>query len=72
MFYITKDKKRIVDSNGSVVGFIKGTVFSQRDYTRSGKHNDCSPIYNTTRKEGGLSAMELEQISEIMQKNGCN
>lgn len=69
MFYISKDKKRIVDSNGNIVGFIENRKFVQTMKTnKDGRLHRCHPIYNTIMD--GLSAIELEQISEIMQSNG--
>lgn len=68
MFYISKDKKRIVDSSGNIVGFLDKRRFLQSQTTRSGVVNTCHPNYSMAK--GGLSAIEMEQISEIMQSNG--
>lgn len=68
MFYISKDKKRIVDSSGNIVGFIEKRRFMQRQTAESGLVKTCHPDYSMTR--GGLSAIEMEQISELMQSNG--
>ena len=55
MFYISDNKKRIVDHEKKVVG----SITSEGRFTQE----KCDPKYNN-----GLSALELEQISEIMQR----
>lgn len=55
MYKLTKDKTKIVDYNNKVVGFIIEGRFTQYR---------CDPSYRI-----GLTPMELEKISEIMQRN---
>jgi hypothetical protein len=54
MFYITQDNKRVIDSDRQTVGFI----------TNSGRFTQvgCDEVYKS-----GLSSVELEQISELLQ-----
>lgn len=60
MFYVADDDRRIVDSRGRVVGFVMPNgKFAQSDL---GEFSD--PPYNT-----GLSPMELELVSEIIQRD---
>jgi hypothetical protein len=56
MFYLTDDNKRVLDSDKKIVGFI----------TKSGRftQDGCDPYY-----KGGLSSIELEQLSELLQSN---
>ena len=56
MYRLTKDKTKIVDYNNKIVGFIVDGRFTQ---------HQCDKFYRV-----GLTAMELEQISETMQRNG--
>lgn len=57
MFYLSKDNTKILDSQQKIVGFItKAGKFTQ---TQSG----CDYIY-----KDGLCSMELEQVSEILQR----
>ena len=46
---------RIIDASGRVVGVVKDGVFSQRE---------CDAYY-----KNGLRPMELEQVSEAMQRS---
>lgn len=63
MFYISKNSKfkTVVDSQNRVVGFISNNRFMQK--TNSSEFR-CDSIYET-----GLSAIELEQVSEAIQNN---
>jgi hypothetical protein len=56
MYKITSDKTKVVDYNNRVVGFIIDGRFTQYR---------CDKFYRV-----GLTPMELEKISEIMQRNG--
>lgn len=56
MYKITNDKKKIVDYNNRVVGFIVDGRFTQYR---------CDKFYRI-----GLTPIELEKISEIMQRSG--
>jgi hypothetical protein len=56
MYKITSDKTKVVDYNNRVVGFIIEGRFTQYR---------CDKFYRV-----GLTPMELEKISEIMQRNG--
>lgn len=63
MFYINKEKE-VRDSEGKVVGFVKDNKFSQ--YRLKEGHfskEPCNQAY-----VGGLNPLELEQISELMQR----
>lgn len=62
MFYLQKDKVTICDSFGDKVGFYIDGKFSQvlRLPTKIDK---CSKRYAS-----GLVAIELEQLSELMQR----
>lgn len=64
MFYL-KNKATVLDSSGKVVGFISGKCFTQDDFLvdKSGKY-----VKVDTQYRDGLNAMELEQISELMQR----
>lgn len=63
MFYISKNNKykTVVDSQNRIVGFVLDNRFIQK-VNSSEVH--CDSIYNT-----GLSAIELEQVSEAIQNN---
>jgi len=56
MYRLTKDKTKIVDYNNKIVGFIIDGRFTQ---------HQCDKFYRV-----GLTPLELERISEIMQRNG--
>lgn len=56
MFYLSKDKKLVIDPSGRVVGKIN----SYGHFSQEG----CNDVYKI-----GLSATELEQISELLQSN---
>lgn len=56
MYRLTKDRKKIVDYENRVVGFIIDGRFTQ--YM-------CDKFYRV-----GLTPLELEKISEIMQRHG--
>ncbi len=56
MYKITKDKKRVVDYENRVVGFIIDERFSQYK---------CDKYYRV-----GLTPLELEKVSEVMQRSG--
>lgn len=62
MFYL-KDKEIIVDSFGDKVGFFINGKFSQVLRQKNQK-----PIVVDTRYSEGLSPLELEQVSELLQK----
>lgn len=54
MFYLNKSKNAVLDTSGRVVGKIKEGKFSQ---------SEADPAYRS-----GLMPVELEQISEVMQR----
>jgi len=58
MFYLKEGK--VIDSGKRVVGFIHDSLFTQT-------HNreECHRAY-----QKGLNALEMEQISELIQKSG--
>lgn len=56
MYKITKDKKKVVDYTNRVVGFIINGRFTQYR---------CDKFYQI-----GLTPLELEKISELMQRSG--
>ena len=56
MYKLNKEKTKILDFNNRIVGFIIDERFTQYR---------CDKFYRV-----GLTPMELEQISEIMQRNG--
>ena len=64
MFYVADDEKRIVDSRGRIVGFVRGEKFTPFEWngTLIGRLND-DPYRQ------GLSPMELELVSETIQRN---
>jgi hypothetical protein len=62
MFYLQKDNMTVCDSFGDKVGFLIEGKFSQVLRVEN-KIDKCSKRYAS-----GLVAMELEQISELMQK----
>lgn len=65
MFYLNKEKTIVTDSNKNVVGFIFQKRFTQDDFLfdKSGK---CGKVHFTYRD--GLSGLELEKLSELMQR----
>jgi hypothetical protein len=61
MFYLSKDEKSVLDGRKLTVGYIYNGRFSQK---RKRETDDpCCQDY-----VDGLSARELEQISELLQK----
>lgn len=62
MFYL-KDKKIIVDSFGDKVGFFVDGKFCQILRQKNNK-----PVVADHRYSEGLSPIELEQVSELLQK----
>ena len=56
MYRLNKEKTKVLDFNNKVVGFIIDGRFTQYK---------CDQFYRV-----GLTPMELEQISEIMQRSG--
>jgi hypothetical protein len=54
MYKISKDRNKVLDYNNKIVGFIVDGRFSQYR---------CDPFYRV-----GLTPMELEKISELMQR----
>ena len=56
MYSLTKDKTKIVDYKNRIVGFIIDGRFTQYQ---------CDKFYRV-----GLTPIELEKISEIMQRSG--
>lgn len=63
MFYLSKDRRTITDSFGDKVGFFIDGKFSQVL-----KQKNQKLLLADTRYESGLSPIELEQISELLQK----
>jgi len=61
MFYLSKDKKTILDGRRLTVGYIYEGRFSQLQ--KDIRDEPCCKDYME-----GLSASELEQISELLQK----
>ncbi len=64
MFYLSKDKRIITDSFGDKVGFFVNGKFSQVL-----KEKNQKPVLADTRYASGLSPLELEQVSELLQKH---
>ena len=68
MFYLSDDKNTVLDSQGAVVGYYQHGKFCQ---VRKNKSKDaawldkCDKVYSN-----GLSPLELEQISELLQRKG--
>lgn len=65
MFYLSKDKLIVTDSNKNTVGFIFQKRFTQDDFLldKSGKYGKVHPLY-----QDGLSGFELERLSELLQR----
>jgi hypothetical protein len=65
MFYLNKLKNTIIDSANNIVGFVVEKKFTQDDFLvdKSGKCVKIHPLY-----KDGLSGMELEKVSELMQR----
>jgi len=65
MFYLNKPKTIVYDGSDKIVGFIIQKRFTQDDFSidKSGRSVKVDILYND-----GLSGMELEQISELMQR----
>lgn len=55
MYKISKDKNKVLDYNNRIVGFIVNGRFTQYR---------CDQFYHV-----GLTPMELEKISELMQRS---
>ncbi len=62
MFYLSKDKRKILDGRKLTVGYIYNGKFSQSQ--RSANDEPCYKDYTN-----GLTAMQLEHISELLQKS---
>lgn len=62
MMFYDKSRQAVVDSAKKVVGFIVDGRFTQQT-----RNDSCDPSY-----ANGLAPMELEQISELMQKISLN
>jgi|GEM_PF-4919682 len=62
MFYL-QDKKTVVDSFGDKVGFFVNGKFCQIIRQKGDK-----PVSADARYAEGLSPMELEQLSELLQR----
>lgn len=62
MFYLSKDKRTITDSFGDRVGFFINGKFCQFLKQNNQK------IFADQRYEDGLSPIEMEQVSELLQK----
>ena len=56
MFKLDKSKKKVLDSSNRVVGYIANSHFTQNGL--------IDPAY-----QSGLTALDLEQISETMQRS---
>ena len=63
MFYANKQKTEIKDSDGRIVGFIRDGKFSQTYRKKWNSIECCDKVYLS-----GLSPIELEQVSEAMQR----
>jgi hypothetical protein len=63
MFYLSEDKKIIKDSFGDKVGFFVNGKFCQIL-----KQKNQKPIIADNRYLEGLSPLELEQVSELLQR----
>lgn len=63
MFYLSKDKVRVVDTFGDTVGYIVNGKFCQATKQEEKIKKPDAPYMN------GLSPRELEQISELMQRS---
>lgn len=63
MFYLSKDKKIIMDSFGDKVGFFINGKFCQVIRQKGDK-----PASADARYAEGLSPIELEQVSELLQR----
>ena len=61
MFYLSKDKSKILDGRKLTVGYIHEGRFTQRQ--RSEADEPCCQDY-----VNGLSPQQLEQISELLQR----
>jgi hypothetical protein len=56
MFYLDKKRQLVLDASKEIVGVIRGGKFSQ----------DSPNVFSYYR--GGLTATQLEQVSEAMQR----
>jgi hypothetical protein len=68
MFYLSENKSVVLDSIGAVVGYYENGKFCQvRKNKDSGKVHleKCDKVYLN-----GLSPLELEQVSELLQRKG--
>lgn len=62
MFYLSKDKSKILDGRKLTVGYIYNGKFSQSQ--RNANDEPCCKDYTN-----GLTAMQLEHISELLQRS---
>jgi hypothetical protein len=68
MFYLSEDKTVILDSLGAVVGYYQHGKFCQvrKNKTKERLQVDkCDRVYSN-----GLSPLEMEQVSELLQRKG--
>ena len=63
MFYLSKDKSTILDGRRLTVGYVYNGRYSQTQ--RGVKGEPCCKDYT----DHGLTAMQLEHISELLQKS---
>jgi hypothetical protein len=63
MFYLSKDKAKVVDTFGDIVGYIIDGKFCQSAREEANIKKPDAPYMK------GLSPRELEQISELMQRS---
>jgi len=63
MFYLSEDKKTVIDSFGDKVGFYKNGKFCQVFREKNKKTEVCDKHYMN-----GLSPIQLEQVSELLQR----
>lgn len=68
MFYLSEDKSVVLDSQGAVVGYYQNGKFCQVRRQRNNASawlEKCDKVY-----ANGLSPIELEQVSELIQRKG--
>lgn len=63
MFYLSEDKKIVKDSFGDKVGFFINGKFCQVLRQKNQK-----PVLCDSRYADGLSPLEMEQVSELLQR----
>jgi hypothetical protein len=63
MYKINKQKSEILDYENRVVGFIRDGKFSQTYRKKWNSIECCDRLY-----QNGLTPVELEQVSEVMQR----